>query len=72
MHLPKCLKAKITQYAVSIIFVFILQMAAAITGFTLLPRTGTIVRGSLNSMMEGYEENYRYRTTMDWIQETVR
>ncbi|KAG4074647.1 hypothetical protein HA402_004518 [Bradysia odoriphaga] len=60
----------INLYAVSIIIVFILQMAAAITGFTLLPQAGGIVRGSLNSMMEGYEYSFRYRTTMDWIQES--
>lgn len=52
-------------------FVFILQMAAAITGFALLPQSGAIVRGSLDSMMEGYAFSDRYRTTMDWIQDNV-
>lgn len=60
----------INLYAVSIIVVFILQMAAAITGFALLPQSGRIVHGSLNSMMDNYEYNYRYRSTMDWIQQS--
>lgn len=56
-------------YGLFLSLIFVLQMAAAITGFTLITQTDGIVRESINSMM--------YRTTwsndnnaMDWVQST--
>lgn len=61
-----------SQYGLFLSLIFILQMAAAITGFTLITQADGIVWGSLNSMMyQGQWGNYE-RTTMDWIQETVQ
>jgi len=56
-------------YGILLTVVFILQMSAAITGFALLPQTGAIVDSTLDSIMNNFNYNEKYRSTMDWIQE---
>ncbi len=63
------------QYGLFMSLVFILQIAAAILGFTLITQTDGIVRESINSMM--YRQTYSYdygidNGAMDWVQETVQ
>ncbi len=59
------------QYGLFLSLIFVLQIAAAITGFTLITQTDDIVRESMNTMMNrkswGAEIN-----AMDWVQETVQ
>lgn len=55
-------------YGLFLSLIFILQMAAAITGFTLITQTDGIVRESLHSMM--YQAQWGYESTMDWVQRT--
>lgn len=57
------------QYGLFLSLIFILQMAAAITGFTLITQTDGIVRESLSSMM--YQSQWSSQSTMDWVQQTV-
>lgn len=59
----------ITQYGVAMTLVFILQIAAAITGFSLISQSRDMVSGQLDTMMRYY--NYNYRQEVDWIQSKV-
>lgn len=68
------LSQTILQYGLLLSLIVILQIAAAITGFTLITRTDGIVWNSLNSMMSRGYWHSEYVTadkTMDWIQQTV-
>lgn len=67
----KMLITTCSQYGLFLSLIFILQMAAAITGFTLITQANGIVWGSLNSMMYQSQWGNYERSTMDWIQQTV-
>lgn len=67
----KMLITTCSQYGLFLSLIFILQMAAAITGFTLITQANGIVWGSLNSMMYQSQWGNYERGTMDWIQQTV-
>jgi len=55
-------------YGLFLCLIFILQMAAAITGFTLITQTDGIVRSTIDNMM--YQGQNGYETTIDWVQQT--
>jgi len=57
-------------YGLFLSLIFILQMASAITGFTLITQSNGIVSNSLHQLMYRYPWENSFENTMDWVQST--